>query len=278
MNTFKSITASLFAIIALLYPVSVSARSAILVTHYGSSDDNTRSLTIDKITEDITAAFPDFEVRQAYISPVVRKNLAKKGIEVESPVEALLRLKVDGFDTVFVQSTTIIDGIEMEEVRKSVREVNPFFSFISVGEPLLYTPDDCDNLVDILAQFPCGANESVIYVGHGNFRPSTATYTQLDYMFRIKGHRAFHVSTIEGYPDVKAVACELADEKNIRKVTLLPLLLVCGNHTKIDIAGEFADSLKELGYDTSVVMRGLAELPLVRQLYVDKVRRLISLR
>lgn len=256
--------------------LTVNAKTALLVAHYGSSDPETCEATINKITWDIQASFPDIEIREAYISPFVRNHLRDKGIAVKSPTDALLQLQVEGYDSVYVQSTTIIDGQEMEEVTKSVEEVKHFFKFVKVGTPLLYSPEDCSQLVDILANRQCAKGEAIIYVGHGNMLPSTATYTQLDYMFANKGYQNFHVSTIEGYPDVSATINELKERRDIRKVRLVPLLLVCGNHTKYDIAVDFAKALEAAGYEVEVEMRGLAENQHIRDLYVERVKELLT--
>lgn len=276
MERFILFTATIFAAM-ISSNFNAEARSAILVAHYGSSDDNTRIATIDKITADIRSEFPSMEVREAYISPAVRNNLTQRGISTDSPTEALMRLRIEGFDTVYVQSTTIIDGMEMAEVHKSAQDMAPFFSLIKVGNSLLHSPDDCLELVGILSDYPCENGQAIVYVGHGNNLPSTATYAQLDYMLTIEGPASFHVSTIEGYPTAQTTLNELKRDKKIKTVTLLPLLLVCGNHTKNDIAGEFADVLDKAGYRVNVVMRGLAEVAAVRRLYVEKTRRLLTL-
>lgn len=273
----KSLGIILTAVImASFSAMKVDAKKAILIAHYGSTDDITRALTIDRITSDIREAFPDFMVREAYISSVVRKNLDDKGVMTDSPVEALFKLKVEGYDSVYIQSTTIIDGAEMDEVRKSVEKVSQFFDFVRTGNSLLHTPEDCNTLVEILREYPVRPGEAVVYVGHGNNLPSTATYTQLDYMASLSESPVFHVSTIEGYPTADSTLCQLKRMNNIRKVTLIPLLLVCGNHTKNDIAVDFAQSFRNNGYEVEVLMRGLAELPQVRQLYVNRVRDLIN--
>ena len=72
----------------------------------------------ERITSDVKAALPDMEVRQALISPVVRRNLAARGIQADSPDMALLRLACEGYDTVYIQPSTILDGEETD--RKSV--------------------------------------------------------------------------------------------------------------------------------------------------------------
>ena len=253
---------------------TASAEKAVLVCHYGSSDSETRAKTIDKITEEIREAMPGYEVRDAYISPVVRRNMGKQGIHKDSPTDALLNLRAEGYDTVYVQSTTLIDGAEMADVRGACERVSEFFSVIKCGESLCYSPEDCEALVKILATEPCGKDESVIYAGHGNMLPSTATYCQLDYMLAAGNYGNYHVSTIEGYPTAASTVTELKKDKKIKKVKLVPLLLVCGNHTRNDIAVDFANAMKAAGYETETVMRGLGESGAVRAMYVERVKRL----
>ena len=128
----------------------------------------------------------------------------------------------------------------------------------------------------MLAKEPRVKDEAVVYVGHGNMLPSTATYCQLDYMLAAQGHEGYHVSTIEGYPTAESTITELKrDGKRVKRAKLVPLLLVCGNHTKNDIAGEYAQTLNKAGIATEVIMRGLGENPAVRTLYVKKALKMI---
>ena len=107
-------------------------------------------------------------------------------------------------------------------------------------------------------------------MGHGNQLPSTATYAMLDYMMRAAGHDRFHVSTIEGYPTLATTVAQLKRER-VRRVTLVPLLLVCGNHTKEDIAGTWRAELERQGFEVTVRMQGLGENADIRALYLDDV-------
>lgn len=106
-----------------------------LITHYGSSDPQTRALTLDVVTREAQEAFPQFTVREAYISPIVRKRLAKEGVYKDSPTDALLKLRAEGYRTIYVQSTTLIEGSEMTSVRRDADNLRPFFKEIRVGIP-----------------------------------------------------------------------------------------------------------------------------------------------
>ena len=80
----------------------------------------------------------------------------------------------------------------------------------------------------------------------------------LDFMMKAHGLKNFHVSTIEGYPTLDATLLQLKETRP-KSVTLVPLLLVCGNHTKEDIAGVWKTELEKQGYQVNVRMQGLGE-------------------
>ena len=82
--------------ISLFSSAQQEEKAALLITHYGSSDPQTRALTLDVVTREAQEAFPQFTVREAYISPIVRKRLAKEGVYKDSPTDALLKLRAEG--------------------------------------------------------------------------------------------------------------------------------------------------------------------------------------
>ena len=125
--------------ISLFSSAQQEEKAALLITHYGSSDPQTRALTLDVVTREAQEAFPQFTVREAYISPIVRKRLAKEGVYKDSPTDALLKLRAEGYRTIYVQSTTLIEGSEMTSVRRDADKLRPFFKEIRVGNPLLYS-------------------------------------------------------------------------------------------------------------------------------------------
>ena len=129
--------------ISLFSSAQQEEKAALLITHYGSSDPQTRALTLDVVTREAQEAFPQFTVREAYISPIVRKRLAKEGVYKDSPTDALLKLRAEGYRTIYVQSTTLIEGSEMTSVRRDADKLRPFFKEIKVGNPLLYSVEDC---------------------------------------------------------------------------------------------------------------------------------------
>lgn len=245
------------------------------MVHFGTTFDDTRSKTIDAINERARQACPQFTVREAYTSPRVTKRLVAKGISKDHTIDALLRLRAEGFKTVIVQPTFVIDGKEMDMLRRDVEQVRPFFDSITVGTPLLYNTADCQRVCDILAaRHPANQKkyEHVVFVGHGTEGPATALYSQLDYMLHASGHPNFHVATIEGYPTLQTVTRELKAQKG-KHVTLVPLLFVAGDHASNDISVEWKEALEQEGFKVSLSIEGLGEVPEIQALYIGKISK-----
>ena len=256
--------------------VTVSAKKqALLMVHFGTTYDDTRATTIDALNSAAVAAFPEMKVVEAYTSRLVIKRLAARGIEKPTPRQALLSLAAEGYTDVFIQSSNVIDGVEMDALRKEAEAMVPFFDDIRVGEPLLYTLDDCHRVVEILAErygSDLDARQSVVLVGHGTAIPANAIYSQIDYMFTAEGHPQFHVATVEGYPTLQTTVERLKAAKT-KSVRLVPFMFVAGDHARNDIDGDWRSELEGMGYRVSTVIEGLGQIPEIRELYLDHIRR-----
>ena len=107
-------------------------------------------------------------------------------------------------------------------------------------------------------------------VGHGTEGPATALYSQLDYMLRANGHSNYHVATIEGYPTQETALAQIKAMKG-KKVTLVPLLFVAGDHANNDISVEWKEALEKEGLVVDVKLEGLGEVPEIQNLFIKKV-------
>lgn len=250
---------------------------ALLMVHFGTTHDDTRAVTIDAINRKVMQEFPQMEFREAYTSRIIMRRLAKRGVRKLNPVEALAQLKSEGFTHVIVQSTNIIDGIEMESLRKDIDQMRPLFKEIRLGMPLLYTPEDYKQVIGCLA----GKSKEktfTILVGHGTYTPATAQYAMLDYMLQAEGHTDFAVGTVEGYPTFDNAVDRLQEQKKIKQVQLLPFMFVAGDHAKNDIAGDMKEALEEKGYKVTPLLEGLGEQPAIQQIYIDHIRFILKHR
>ena len=253
-------------------------KAALLMVHFGPTHDDTRALTIDAINAKAQAAFPELKFQEAYTSRIIIRRLKERGITKLTPLDAMLKLRSEGYTHLIVQSTNIIDGVEMESLRRDVENALPFFKEIRVGTPLLYSIEDAEKVASILgnrynapAQSKKAAKENFVLVGHGTYTPATAIYSQMDYMLKAGGLTNFHVGTIEGYPTFDTMLAQLKAGK-AKRVTLIPFMFVAGDHAKNDIAGEWKEMLEKEGFTVSAQLEGLGQIPEIQEIFIDNIR------
>ena len=249
-------------------------RVALLMVHFGTTYDNTRALTIDAINSKVKQIFKNADVFEAYTSRIVIKRLKERGIIKQTPIEVLLRLKSEGYTRVIVQGTHIINGIEHELLRKEVEQVRPFFDDIRLGNPLLNNLTDSKRIIDILTQRHTAnekKREHVVFVGHGTTSPSTAIYSQIDYMLKANGYTNYHVGTIEGYPTYDTVLKQLKESK-AKSVLLVPFMFVAGDHATNDISVDWKNSLEEENIHVLLKIEGLGQIPEIQDIIIEHIR------
>lgn len=251
-------------------------KAAILMVHFGTTHDNTRELTIEVLNNQIKQTFPNIEFREAYSSRIVIKRLSERGINKINPSDALQQLYADGYTHILVQTSTIIDGVEMESLNRNVEEAYPLFKDIRIGEPLLFSPDDYEKVIEVLTTGY--ENETAyIWVGHGTYDPTTAQYTMMDYMLKAKGHTNCFVGTIEGYPDFDNMLAQLKSS-GLHKVVLIPFMFVAGEHVKNDISEDWKQNLEKEGFSVKISLQGLGENPKIRDIYISHLKHITTHR
>lgn len=254
-------------------------KAALLMVHFGTTYDDTRARTIDAIHARAREAFPSLDVYEAYTSRIIIRKLHQRGVEKHTPLDVLLQLRGLGYTHVVVQSTHLIEGAEMESLRRDVARVAPFFREVRIGTPLLYSVEDSEALVRLLCEHHRvdaasgrkGSDRHFVWVGHGTYTPATALYSQVDYMLKALGYDNVHVGTIEGYPTFDTMLAQLKASK-AKRVTLVPLMFVAGDHAHNDIAVEWKERLEQEGFAVTACMEGLGELEGVQALFIEHIR------
>ncbi|MCR4766265.1 MAG: sirohydrochlorin cobaltochelatase [Bacteroidaceae bacterium] len=250
-------------------------KTAILMVHFGTTEPEGRTLSLETVNNDVKAAFPDMEVRQAYASAIIRNIWGKRGERIYSPQEALMQLRADGYEHVYVQSTTLMEGYEMTYLRETIASLRPFFKELVAGNPLLYSVEDCKEVLRILSVDAAAKNQSVVLVGHGTTHPSTAVYAMMQTMLQETGQNNWYVSTIEGYPTQDMTLKKLKQDK-VKKVELRPLLLTAGDHARNDIAKEWKELFEQQGFEVSIKLQGLGEFKAIRDIYIQHIKNMLK--
>lgn len=258
--------------------VDDKSKCAILVVHFGSTNDETRAKNIDALNNTIKNAFPDYEIRDAYTSRIVIDRLSKKGIEKDTPAQALEKLHNDGFAKVIVQTSHLLPAVEYEALKEEMKSAGTGFGEVLVSVPLLYSLDDSKRLAGILAENygeEALNGKIVVFIGHGSESPANALYSQLNYILNDMDCGNMLISTIEGYPDYDTTL-RLIKQKAADEIILVPLMFVAGEHFSNDINKEWKEKLENEGYTVAAVPQGLGEISEVRQMYVNHILETIN--
>lgn len=250
-------------------------KTAIMVVSFGTTHLDTLEKTILAVEEDLMAAFPSAHFYRAFTSKIVRSRLKSKyDMTVDSVEEALERMKSDGVERVVVQPTLLIPGEEYDRLRSKVL-LNAGDMEIAMSQPLLWDDKDLKSMMKILQQaYPVAEDTVLLAMGHGTEHESNCLYVRLAELMKKQGG-SLAVCTVEGKPDFED-AIKLLKGQEKRKVHLVPMLLVAGDHSKNDMAGEEPDSLRgqleQEEFEVSWTLQGLGEISAVRELYVRRAK------
>lgn len=253
-------------------------KKAVLVVSFGTSHLDSCEKTIGAIEREIAAAFPDREVRRAFTSGMILKKLKNRdGVEIDGVAEALGRLLDGGFTDVLVQPTHVMNGNEYEDMMREAAGFEGKFNQLRYGAPLLTSSEDYFQLIEAIREevFPLLEDELLVYMGHGSDHEANAVYSALNFMLSQKGIHNVVVGTVEAYPDLPAVLA-IAKQSGKKRIRLMPLMVVAGDHAKNNMAGGEEDSwdtaFRNAGFEVEAQLKGLGEYAAVRKLYVEHAR------
>lgn len=257
-------------------------KDAILVMSFGTTFKDTRAKTIDATVEAIKAAHPGVKVVTAFTSHIIIDRIkANEGIVYPTPEEALAALKAEGYTRVALTSLDIIPGMEYDYKDAVYQLHKNDFKKMSMGTPLMYwqgqegQADDITATMEALStQFPkMGKKDAVLIMAHGTPHPANAYYSVMQSRLEELGYKNAYIFSVEGWPHLETVMPELK-EKGIKNVTLMPLMMVAGDHANNDMAGDEPDSFKSIlqanDFKVKTYLHGLGENAAVQKLFVDK--------
>ncbi|MFC3395137.1 sirohydrochlorin cobaltochelatase [Brenneria rubrifaciens] len=247
-------------------------KKALLIISFGTRYPSTRRKNIDACEQHLAANCDDRDLFRAFTSEmIIRKLRDRDGLLIDNPAQALQRLADEGYQDVAIQSLHVINGDEYEKVVSEARAFRARFQRLVVGAPLLSRFDDYQQLITALkGQMPAlQADERVIFMGHGASHHAFSAYACLDHLMITQNVPAL-VGAVESYPEIDHLIGRLRRQE-VRKVHLMPLMLVAGDHAINDMASDDADSWKSrieaAGIATQSWLQGLGENPLIRDMF-----------
>ena len=257
-------------------------KDAILVMSFGTTFPETRAKTIEATVKQIQAAHPNTKVVLAFTSHIIIDRVkANEGISIPTPEEALKQLKAEGYNRVALTSLDIIPGMEYNYKTAVYDIYKTQFKKMTMGTPLMYwmgqegQRDDVEATMKAIgSQMPqLGKDDAVLIMAHGTPDPANAYYSVMQDRLNALYNGKVMIYTVEGKPNLEDVISKLKAQ-NIKNVTIMPLMMVAGDHANNDMAGDEPDSHKSIlqaeGFNVKTYIHGLGENENIRQLFVDR--------
>lgn len=257
-------------------------KDAMVVMSFGTTYKDTRVKTIDATVDAIKAAHPNTKVITAFTSHIIRDRIQQKeGITYPTPEEALAELKKDGYTRVALASLDVIPGMEYNYDAAVYNLYKNDFKKMTLGTSLMYwmgqenqTDQVIETLKAVQSQFPkLGKEDGLLIMAHGTPDPSNAYYSVIQDRIHTLGMKNVFIYTVEGTPNLEQVIPQLKLH-GIKHVTLMPFMMVAGDHANNDMAGAEPDSHKSIlekeGFKVDTYIHGLGENQNIRNLFVER--------
>ncbi|MDY6910802.1 MAG: sirohydrochlorin cobaltochelatase [Chloroflexota bacterium] len=223
--------------------------------------------------------FPDYDVRWGLTAGFIINKLRKAGqttlfereVPIKSVDEVYADLRAEGKTNVAVQCLLMMPGSEFREVLSfSTAGLN-----VKYGYPLLFSPENMQNAMQILADNFAGGDAATILCAHGNdHHPDyNAPLIEADEYLRANYDNVY-LASVEGPPGTDCFT-DVA-ESGAKKVHFIPFMIVSGDHIENDVMGDEPEAWKvELGLPATADT-GLGSNPEVMGIFMDSLDSVLS--
>ncbi|QIZ76313.1 sirohydrochlorin cobaltochelatase [Ferrimonas lipolytica] len=214
---------------------------ALVICCFGSVVDQAR---FDALLEQAHKRYPDCEVRLAVSSRMVLNRLSDR--ELYTLPEQLAQLDRGGYRQILVASCYLYPTEEHQQLKQVVEGFKQFsLSRLAYTPALLQTVNGANSILAALAaRFPMEEGVHNLFIHHGAPQLDNAGYNAIWYSQQLLeqlGERN-HCCSLEGANPYPLVAAKLKQQlAAAKRVRLIPLLLVSGNHAVNDVVSIQAD-------------------------------------
>lgn len=152
---------------------------------------------------------------------------------------------------------------------------------MTLGTSLIYwmgqenQRDDVSEVLTALkTEFPkLGKKDAVLLMDHGTPHPANAYYSVMQERLKELNLNNVYIYTVEGWPNIETIIPKLK-QQGVKNITLIPMMMVAGDHANNDMAGAEPTSHKSIleqeGFTVTPYIHGLGENPNIRKIFVER--------
>lgn len=258
------------------------SKKGILVVSFGTTHVDTRKRTIEAIENAIKNEFTDYKIYRAYTSNIVMRKIEKQEkIYILDVDEAILQMLEDGIEEIIIQPTHVIKGIEFEKIVKTAIKYKDKFKKFKMSNPLLSRNSDYEKAANVIinevnkVEVVDKVRHAFIFMGHGSEHKANESYTILQNVIKGQDFNNIYIATVEGEPSIEDII-NWMEKCSYNSVTLIPFMIVAGDHAKNDMIGDDEDSWKSLlekeGYEVNYILKGLGEIEDIQNMFIQHVK------
>ncbi|NLY77082.1 MAG: hypothetical protein GX080_03200 [Tissierellia bacterium] len=255
-------------------------KKGIIVASFGTTHEETRKLCIESIENRVRREHKDSMVLRTFTSQIIIDRLKKReNYPIYNLTQALEKMKDQRIHKVYIQPLYILPGKEYKKLAKQAREFSKENTHINVqiSKPLLVDHEDFDKVVEGLSFVREKTEEGILFMAHGSDFVTDKSYEVLENRFKEKGHKNIFIATLKGKKTVDHII-PLLKNQDIKKVQLMPFMLVAGRHAIRDmISGEnsWKGKLLSAGIKVEESLKGLGEIEGIQDIYMSHLREII---
>jgi sirohydrochlorin cobaltochelatase len=249
---------------------------ALVLSLFGSVIEQQKYLDLKSY---LKSKFEEFDIFIAISSRMVLKDLLKNGYDYKNLPQTLADVDMLGYKNIIVSSINLFPTQEHQvakEITKSFDSFSP--SNIRITDAILTKTKDTTLFFSYLNSQFAKDDVASLYIIHGTPMLETHGIESIDYSANLlkELHPNNFSCSLEGaYPffAMKETIISQIKSKGLKRVQIIPLLLVSGNHYIKDMV-EIRDELSE--YFDSMIVNTLSDSQYFNLIELPKVREIIT--
>jgi len=211
---------------------------AIVLSCFGSVVEQQKYLDLKNVVEE---KFPQSDVFLSFSSRMVLKHVKKQGLEYKNLPQVLADVDLDGYKHIVVSSINIFPTDEHAFLQNIVKGFNNFsLSHIRCSDAILTKTKETTLFLKKLDETISRLDVANLYIIHGTPRLEMQGIDSISYAhnFLEEINDSNYACSLEGaYPfyAMKDTLIKKMKKDGVKKIQIVPMLLVSGNHYKKDM-------------------------------------------